>query len=134
MSQQDTKELRVGPYEQTKRVMYLIKELLLNNTTIDVVSGTAGAVTVASATEALVRLGYVTYSAIRTETNIINGGRRTKFLVELKKTNNFQKLYDENEAVRKQKEQERQGSQSQGQSSQGRSGAQIHRGLSADRA
>lgn len=107
---QDTKELRVRPQEPTKRVMYLIKEFLLYAETVDVVSGTSGASSVASAAEALVRLKYVTYSDIRTETYINEqGGRRTKFLVRLKKAPQFQKLYDENEAVRKQKGLERQG-------------------------
>jgi hypothetical protein len=104
---QDIKELRVGPGESTKRIMYLAKEFLLNNETIDVVAGTSSASSVASSCEALVRLQYVTYVDIRTETNIVNDRRKTRLLIRLKKTNQFAKLYEENEANRKRKEAER---------------------------
>ena len=104
---QDTKELRVGGNENAKRIMYLVKEFLLNNDTIDVVSGTAGAPTVTRASEALIRLKYVTYSDIRTETNIVGGKRRTKLLVKLKKTNLFDKLYEENESNKKRLQEEK---------------------------
>jgi len=95
---QDIKELRVGPGETTKRIMYLAKEFLLNNESIDVVAGTASASSVARSCEALVR---------RTETNIVNDRRKTRLLIRLKKTNQFAKLYEENEANRKRKEAER---------------------------
>jgi hypothetical protein len=101
MSAQDTKELRVGPSENAKRIMYLAKEFLINNEQIDVVSGTAGAPVATKAAENLVRLNYVTYEDIRTETNIIEGARRTKLVIRLKKTSDFNKLYEENEANRK---------------------------------
>jgi hypothetical protein len=104
---QDTKELRVGPEENSKRVMYLAKEFLLNNESIDVVSGTRGAVTVTRACEALRRLNYVTYDAIKTETVVSNDRRRTGLVVRIKKTSQFKKLYEENEANRKQKESEK---------------------------
>ena len=101
MSAQDTKELRVGPSENAKRIMYLAKEFLLNNEQIDVVSGTSGAPVATKAAENLVRLNYVTYEDIRTETNIVEGSRRTKLVIRLKKTSAFNKLYEENEANRK---------------------------------
>jgi len=104
---QDIKELRVGPGETTKRIMYLAKEFLLNNESIDVVAGTASASSVARSCEALVRLNYVSYVDIRTETNIVNEKRKTRLLIRLKKTNQFAKLYEENEANRKRKEAER---------------------------
>jgi uncharacterized protein YfaP (DUF2135 family) len=98
---QDTKELRVGANENAKRIMYLAKEFLLNNETIDVVSGTAGAIYATRAAEGLVRLQYVTYANIRTETNIVNERRRTRLVITLKKTSQFAKLYEENEANKK---------------------------------
>jgi hypothetical protein len=104
---QDTKELRVGATENAKRIMYLAKEFLLNNDAIDVVSGTAGAITLTRATEGLVRLKYCTYSDIRTETNIINDRRRTRLVVKLAKTGDFTKLYEENEANRKKYQEEK---------------------------
>ncbi len=104
---QDTKELRVGATENAKRIMYLAKEFLLNNETIDVVSGTAGAIHATRAAEGLVRLKYVTYSNIKTETNIINDRRRTRLVITLKKTNQFTKLYEENEANKKRLQEEK---------------------------
>ena len=104
----DGKELRVGGNDNAKRVMYLAKEFLLNRETIDLVSGTQGAPTVTRATEALVRLKYVTYSDIRTETIIVDGRRRTKLIVSVTKTNQFAKLYEENEANRKKFQDEKQ--------------------------
>jgi len=101
MSAQDAKELRVGPGENAKRIMYLAKEFLLNNDHIDVVSGTGGAPIATKAAESLVRLNYVSYENIRTETNVINNSRRTKLVLRLKKTSEFNKLYEENEANRK---------------------------------
>jgi hypothetical protein len=97
----DGKELRVGGNDNAKRVMYLAKEFLLNRDSIELVSGTMGAPTVTRAAEALVRLKYVTYSDIRTETNIVDGKRRTKLGVTLTKTSQFAKLYEENEANKK---------------------------------
>jgi hypothetical protein len=97
----DGKELRVGGNDNAKRVMYLAKEFLLNRESIDLVSGTLGAVTVTKAAEALVRLKYVTYSDIKTETVIVDGKRRTRLVVSILKTSQFAKLYEENEANRK---------------------------------
>ena len=101
MSAEDTKELRVGINENAKRIMYLAKEFLLNNDHIDVVSGTAGGSIAAKAAENLVRLNYVSYEDLRTETNVVNGKRRTKLVIRLQKTSEFKKLYEENEANRK---------------------------------
>lgn len=97
----DAKELRVTANENTKRIMYLAKEFLLNNETVDIVSGTAGAPTASRACETLSRLNYVTYEDIKTETTISNDRRRTRLVITLKKTSEFKKLYDENEANRK---------------------------------
>ncbi len=101
MSSEDTKELRVGANENAKRIMYLAKEFLINNEHIDVVSGTQGGPVAARAAENLVRLNYVSYEDLRTETAIVNGKRRTKLVIRLKKTGEFKKLYEENEANRK---------------------------------
>lgn len=101
------KELRVGQYENAKRAMYLAKELLLNNESIEVNSGTNGAPVVCRACETLVRLNYVTITDVRTETNVVDGTRRINFVMKLTKTADFQKLYDENESFRKQKQEER---------------------------
>lgn len=101
------KELRVGPSESTKRIMYLAKEFLLNQDMIDVVAGTASAPSAARSCEALARLNYISYVDIRTETQIVNERRRTRLVIRIKKTSQFNKLYQENEANRKKKEAER---------------------------
>lgn len=101
------KELRVGQFENAKRVMYFAKELLLNTDSIDVYSGTNGAPVVSRACETLVRLNYATITDVRTETNVVEGSRRIKFVIQLTKTADFKKLYDENENFRKTKQEER---------------------------
>lgn len=100
------KELRVGPNETSRRIMYLAKEFLLNNDTIDVTAGTISAGVASRAVEALVRLNYVTYQDIRTETAVVNDRRRTRLVIRIKKTSQFNTLYQENEANRKKKEEE----------------------------
>jgi hypothetical protein len=104
----ESKEFRVGGNENTKRIMYLIKEFLLNRESIDLVAGTQGAPIVARAAEALVRLQYVTYEDIRTETKIDEGRRITRIVVRLAKAKDFAKKYEENEAKRKQFQDEKQ--------------------------
>lgn len=112
MTTTGVKELRVTAQENAKRVMYLAKELLLANESLDVVSGTNAAPIAARAAETLVRLNYVTYENIYTDTSIIEGRRRTKFVIRMKKTSQFKKLYDENEANRQKAIEEREKNQS----------------------
>ena len=109
MSSHSTKELQVQYGENAKRIMYLAKVLLSNETEINLVSGTGASPVSTQAAETLSRLGYVTYGDIRTETNIYNGRRKTRLLITLKKTSNFQKLFDENEANRQRIQKEREG-------------------------
>ncbi len=97
----EIKELRVTPRENFKRIMYLAKEFLLNDEVIDVVAGTQAAPAASMAAENLRRLNYITYNDIITNTSIINGRRVTKFVIRVKKTGDFKKLYDENLAKRK---------------------------------
>jgi len=98
---EEKKELRVNPNENSKRVMYLIKEFLLNNDHVDLVSGTGGSPVSVRAAESLVRLGYVNYEGIKTDTTLSNNRRRTKLIIKLRKTPEFKSLYDENEEIRK---------------------------------
>lgn len=109
----ELKELRVGREDTTKRIMYLAKVFLLNNETIKVVSGTNSAEVAARSCEALVRLNYVSYVDIRTETSVVNDRRRTSLAILIKKTNQFDKLYAENEENRKKKESEKESQQTQ---------------------
>ena len=107
MTTKPTNQLGVGGNTNTRSVVYEAKKLMLEQDTIEVYSGTYGAQTVAQACEQLVRLNYVTVTDTRSETNIVEGNRRIKFVMGLKKTADFQKLYDENEANRKAKQEER---------------------------
>ena len=111
MSTTDVKELRVNANENSKRIMYLAKEFLLNSDLLDVVSGTNGAPIAARAAESLVRLNYVTYEDIKTDTSISEGRRRTRFVIRLRKTSDFKKLYEENEVNRKHAIEEREKTQ-----------------------
>jgi len=98
----DKKELRVNSIDNTKRVMYLIKEFLLNNDYVNLISGTGGAPISVRAAESLVRLGYVHYETIKTDTVLNQKERRkTKLLIKLRKELDFKALYDENEEIRK---------------------------------
>ena len=97
----DKKELRVNPTENSKRVMYLIKEFLLKNDYVNLISGTGGAPVSVRAAESLVRLGYVNYEVVKTDTVLnLQERRKTKLLVKLRKTPEFKTLYDENQEIR----------------------------------
>ena len=98
----DKKEIRVNVTDNTKRVMYLIKEFLKDNDYVNLISGTGGAPISVRAAESLVRLGYVHYELIKTDTVLNQKERRkTKLLVKLRKNDDFIALYDENEEIRK---------------------------------
>ncbi len=103
----DIKELFVSEYESGKKVMYLAKELLIPNEKINIIAGTNSSSIASRAAETLVRLGYVTFDNIQTLTEIRNDRRSIKLIITLKKTANFQKLYDENQQFKKEKEAER---------------------------
>src|ERR1700712_3982818 len=102
----DTKSLRVQSTDDAKRTQYFAKELLLAHDVIDVIAGTYSAPTAARACENLVRLNYVTYVDIKTNTNVVNDKRKTSLTIRIKKTSEFKKLYDENEAIKKKKQEE----------------------------
>lgn len=108
MTTQDAiKEIRVIGTQDAKQVMYLTKEFLLNNNIVDIASGTQGAPVATRAADTLVRLNYVSYESVRTETTVINDRRRTRLVIRLRKGKDFQKLYSENEEKRKKNEEER---------------------------
>ena len=102
----EIKELIVDEYDHPKKVMYLAKELLISSEKLKLVASTNSSPNATKAAETLVRLGYVTFDNIQTATEIQNG-RRIKLYITLKKTANFQKVYDENIKFKKEKEAER---------------------------
>ena len=101
-TEQSSNELKVSPIDNSKRVMYNAKILLGKNDSIELVAGTGGSPVAVRAAESLVRLGYVTYESIKTDTILSSTGRRrTKLSIKLKKTIDYQKLFEENEEIRK---------------------------------
>ena len=102
----EIKELIVDEYDHPKKVMYLAKELLISAEKLKLIASTNSSPTATRAAETLVRLGYVTFENIQTATEIQNG-RRIRLYITLKKTANFQKVYDENLKFKKEKEAER---------------------------
>lgn len=95
-------ELKVSPIDNSKRVMYNAKILLSKNEEIELVAGTGGSPVAVRAAESLVRLGYVTYESIKTDTILsTTGRRRTKLSIKLKKTKDYLKLFEENEEIRR---------------------------------
>ena len=99
-------ELKVEEYYHARKVMHLAKELLLKNEKLNLVSGTITSPIASRASESLVRFGYVTIENIQTLTEVKND-RNIKLIITLKKTSDFQKIYDENKEEIKKKEQER---------------------------
>ena len=99
----DIKQLFVSSYDSHKRIMFLAKEQLTNNEKLSLIASTGSAPATTIAAENLVRLGYVTFENIQTDTEIQDGKRKIKLIITLKKTANFQKLFDENEKLREQK-------------------------------
>ena len=106
----DIKEYKVEEYDNTKKVMYFVKEILKSNDRINMIAGTKSSPVATRAAETLVRFGYVTFDNIRTLTEIKNDRRTIRLIITLKKTGNFDKLYKENEEQRKKKQAERENS------------------------
>ena len=101
----EIKQLPISSHDNHRRVMYLAKEILNSNEQINLIASTGSAPAATRAAETLVRLGYVTIENIQTITEI-HEGRRIKLIITLKKTPNFQKLYDENQKLKKQRKEE----------------------------
>ena len=83
-----------------KWYMYVVKQVLKTRDTCDIRARPLGAAQVVRVAEALKRLGYITYEKYYTQT-VIDKERLQRFIiVKVKKTKDFQKLYDQREAER----------------------------------
>ena len=102
----EIKEYRVEVYDNARKVMYLVKELLVSNEKVNIIGNTRSSPTATRAAESLVRFGYVTFENIQTLTEVKNNARNIKLIITLKKTSNFDKLYKENEEEKKKKKAE----------------------------
>ena len=84
-----------------KWYMYVVKQALKSKEQVDIRARPLGAAQVVRVAEALKRLGYITYEKYFTHT-VVTDGRLQRFItVTVKKTENFQKLYDAREEERK---------------------------------
>ena len=83
-----------------KWYMYVVKQVLKHRDSCDIRARPLGAAQVVRVAEALKRLGYITYEKYFTST-VIDKDRLQRFItVKVKKTKDFQKLYDQREAER----------------------------------
>ena len=88
----------ISSYRPLKWYMYLIKQILKNRESVEIRARPLEAAKSIRVVEALKKLGYISYSKYYTTTFILNGRLQRYFIVNVKKTKDFQKLYDEREA------------------------------------
>ena len=86
-----------------KWYMYVVKRVLKEKATVDIKARPSAAAQVVRVAEALKRLGYVTYVKYYTTTTIVNGALQRFIVVNVKKTAEFDKLYDAREEERTKK-------------------------------
>lgn len=86
----------------SKWYMYFIKLVLKTRENIEIRARPLNASKAIRIVEALKRLGYISYEKYYTTTHLNDGKVERYFIVNVKKTEDFQKLYDEREAERKQ--------------------------------
>ena len=83
-----------------KWYMYVVKQVLKTRDSCDIRARPLGAAQVVRVAEAPKRLGYITYEKYFTST-VVDKERLQRFItVKVKKTKDFQKLYDQREAER----------------------------------
>ena len=86
-----------------KWYMYVVKQVLKHKEQIDIRARPLAAAQVVRVAEALKRLGYISYVKYQT-TTVINEGRLQRFIiVTVKKTKDFNKLFEERETERAKK-------------------------------
>ena len=83
-----------------KWYMYVVKQALKSRETLDIRARPLGAPQLIRVAEALKRLGYITYEKYYTITELNEGNLRRYIYIKVKKTKEFQKLFDEREAER----------------------------------
>ena len=84
-----------------KWYMYVIKLVLQNRESFDIKARPLGASQAIRVVEALKRLGYISYVKYCTSTDVNDGKLERYIIINVKKTKDFQKLFDEREAERK---------------------------------
>ena len=97
-----SKDLFVRREDNTKRVIYLTKELLKDAKELNVMASHIGADVATRVCNALVNMNYVKIEDIKTLTEVVNGRRKLTISIKLTKTSEFDKLYEE--SVKKREE------------------------------
>ena len=103
-----SKELYIRREDNTKRSIYLAKEFLKSSDgELKVMSSHMGAGIVAKVCNALASMNYVTITNVETDTSAKEGRRKIRLIITVKKTSQFDKLYEENLLKRKEMEEKR---------------------------
>ncbi len=97
----ELKEVNMTFNKPAKWYMYIVKQVLLHREQCDIKARPNGAAQVVRVAEALKRLHYFTYVKYHTKTVIDNNRLQRFIIVTVKKTKDFQKLYDKREEERK---------------------------------
>ena len=84
-----------------KWYMYIVKQVLKAKETVDIRARPLGAAQVVRVAEALKRLGYITYQKYYTITQVNEGRLQRSIVVTVKKTKEFDKLYEQRVEERK---------------------------------
>jgi hypothetical protein len=95
-----------------KWYMYVVKRVLKEKPQVDIRARPSAAAQVVRVAEALKRLGYVNYVRYYTTSVVSNNGLQRFIVVNVRKTENFDKLYEAREEERR-KKLETQGGQQQ---------------------
>ena len=86
-----------------KWYMYVVKRVLKEKATVDIRARPSAAAQVVRVAEALKRLGYVSYVRYYTTSVVVNDTLQRFIVVNVKKTADFDKLYDAREEERTKK-------------------------------
>lgn len=90
-----------------KKAMYLVKTALKEKGDLTLVTSVYNSLNLIRLSENLERLNYIKISSVETKTIVINGRRKVNLNVVVKKTSDFNTLYEENEKKRNQYIEER---------------------------
>ena len=96
-NQNNSNEVRLSKDDSRSRVIKLVKERLLENETVKIVSSHLGAPLAIQVAHFLEELGYLTVSDLATET-VLSERKLTGLVVSVTRTSNFKNLYDSHEA------------------------------------
>ena len=103
----DIEEFKVDSRDFFAKAMYQAKQSLRAHKKLKIIGTSLNANLASRIAETLKRLGYIEFDDIKTETKIINDSRQVRLIITVHITDDFEKLYKENEEERKKREDER---------------------------